>query len=158
VNKITRFIYNFVGKVGRADQISNAHTLEFAYKHNGSGKEAFGGAEKWPYVRLEVCFQEGEEQKAWVFSRKLINIVDDLQQELGSPTKRNSVGGNMHPDQLYVNQGENLPTLSIWRNREDPWLWRVTEQYNQSTAGFDIEVSDINELILHTFFSEVDDE
>lgn len=71
-----RKVINIPGKIGRGANYSNAHAIELSYQYNGSGPSAFGGAEKWPVVKLEISFQEGEEAKRAAFVRRLVGFLE----------------------------------------------------------------------------------
>jgi hypothetical protein len=66
---------NIRGKIGINCVSSNAHTVEIGKSYNGSGDDAFGGAEEWPTVRAKVAFQVGEELRAQRFAQKLTKLI-----------------------------------------------------------------------------------
>lgn len=68
---------NIQGKVGNGELVGNAHHVETSKSYNGSGDDAFGGAEEWPTVRAEIAFQVGEERRALDFARKLTELIKD---------------------------------------------------------------------------------
>ncbi len=49
------------GLVGIKTKVMGACKMRLAMSQNGSGKRAFGGAKQWPYIKLEIDFQTGEE-------------------------------------------------------------------------------------------------
>jgi len=63
------------GKIARNNESENAIELECHYNYNGSGKQAFGGAIKWPVITLNWAFQEGEETHRDVIARRLKKFV-----------------------------------------------------------------------------------
>lgn len=65
------------GIIARDFECENAYEVEVCHHHSGSGKKAFGGANKWPAVNCKVSFQEGEEKKAKAFAKKLMKFIDE---------------------------------------------------------------------------------
>ena len=53
-----------------------AHEVKNGWNYNGSGKTAFGGAEKWPVVTVSVSFPEGEDCLAAWFAEEARTFVD----------------------------------------------------------------------------------
>ena len=47
-----------------------------AYSFNGSGADAFGGAEQWPVVSMKITFEEDDEEKALKFAKKLMAFIE----------------------------------------------------------------------------------
>ncbi len=68
--------YSKHGMLGRGCSYANAHTVKTAYHFNGSSNDAFGGAEQWPVVSMEITFEEGEEEKALKFAKKLMAFIE----------------------------------------------------------------------------------
>lgn len=66
---------NIEGKIGNGELVGNAAVVEIRESLNGSGDDAFGGANSWPSVRAEVEFQTGEERRALDFARKLTELI-----------------------------------------------------------------------------------
>ncbi len=56
-------IREFVGKEAKGCKVSNTISIELGKSYNGSGPNAFGGAKEWPYLRIEIPFQVGEEER-----------------------------------------------------------------------------------------------
>ena len=79
-NKYTRsngdVEFSASGLVANKDATSNAIEIRSHYFLNGSGKEHFGGAEKWPAITMSVAFQEGEESKRAAFVEALKVFLD----------------------------------------------------------------------------------
>lgn len=69
------------GKIGKGCMCDNTHLIEIGYHYNGSGKQAFGGAEKWPSLKIQIDFEEGQEDSAKLFLKKLQPHIDILLQE-----------------------------------------------------------------------------
>ena len=76
-DKSTREEYYRSGIMAKNYEITNAYEVEFCHNVSGSDKDAFGGADKWPVVQCKVSFQEGEENKAKNFSKKLMKFIDE---------------------------------------------------------------------------------
>ena len=53
----------FSGYIAKGHLSSNAISFRYGVSINGSGPEAFNGSKTWPCLRVEVPFQEGEEEK-----------------------------------------------------------------------------------------------
>jgi hypothetical protein len=51
-------------------------SIHAGFSHNGSGPSAFGGADKWPTVRLEIPFCEGQEDRRDDFVDKLKAFIE----------------------------------------------------------------------------------
>jgi len=62
--------------IGRGVLSGNGFTLEQAHHYNGSGDDAFGGAEEWPHLKLNLGFEEGQEIEAAAFAEKLMEFID----------------------------------------------------------------------------------
>jgi hypothetical protein len=77
-----RVNYTRKGKLGRNCPIENAHKIELGYSYNGGGEDAFGGARKWPTLRIEISFEEGHELSRNALAAALIAEIDrHLEQE-----------------------------------------------------------------------------
>jgi hypothetical protein len=63
--------YTSSGKEGNTIT-ENAHRIKLSYRYNGSGKEAFEGADKWPVVDIQISFPENCEDKAKKFIQKIM--------------------------------------------------------------------------------------
>lgn len=50
--------------------------LECSHNYNGSGKTAFGGADKWPHLKLSVSFRQGDYKTRDEFAAKLQAFID----------------------------------------------------------------------------------
>ena len=74
------------GKVGDNCPTSNAHYVDIGKSYNGSGDDAFGGADEWPTVRAQISFQVGEERRALDFAKKLTELIH---REFEQPSTRN---------------------------------------------------------------------
>ena len=68
---------SYPGIKGRNTWIENAQTIKLVYQSNGSGPNAYGGAERWPGVSCDVSFQEGQEEKARTFYSKLKVLIEE---------------------------------------------------------------------------------
>lgn len=66
---------NLAGKIGNNCETGNAHTIEIHKNYNGSGGDAFGGADEWPVVSASIGFQVGEERRAIDFAKKLSALI-----------------------------------------------------------------------------------
>lgn len=52
--------------------------IEKHYHYNGSGKQAFGGAEKWPVLTLQIDFETGKEQECNKLAEQLKQFIDKV--------------------------------------------------------------------------------
>lgn len=52
--------------------------IEKHYHYNGGGKQAFGGAEKWPVLSLHVDFETGKEKERNELAEKLKQFIDKV--------------------------------------------------------------------------------
>jgi len=66
------------GVLGRDYPVRNAHEIECGYGYNGGGKEAFGGAVKWPILRVEVSFTEGQEGLRDEIAKRVMDLVGEF--------------------------------------------------------------------------------
>lgn len=95
------------GKVGNEKQIDNAATIEILQAINGSGAKSFGGAKQWPKLRLEVSFQQGEEDKRDQLIKELKQVVADfLYPEPEEPVVDDE------PHEYCVHCGEEIPPFN----------------------------------------------
>lgn len=69
-------IYEREGLLACDYRTSNAHVVEVHYNYNGSGGDAFGGADEWPVVTCKIGFQEGQEAEADALAEKIRNLID----------------------------------------------------------------------------------
>ena len=51
--------------------------IEKHYHYNGSGKQAFGGAKKWPVLTLHVDFETGKEKERDELAEKLKKFLNE---------------------------------------------------------------------------------
>lgn len=70
-------IYFKPGMCGLKYKSENAHDIEIGYHFNGSSDDAFGGADEWCHVKLNVSFQKNEEEKANLFAKHLMLFVNE---------------------------------------------------------------------------------
>jgi hypothetical protein len=71
------------GKYARSYVGEDVHSVEVHWHFNGSGKDAFGGCDKWPVVSIEVPFEEGKESLADEFAARMRDFIDQTLEELG---------------------------------------------------------------------------
>lgn len=64
-------------KVANGTLCDNGVELVTCYAFNGSGPKAFGGAVKWPVIKLRVAFEEGKEEDRAHFAEALKQFVSD---------------------------------------------------------------------------------
>jgi len=50
-------------KIGNDYWSTNGVRMELGHSINGSGPHAFGGAEEWPCLRIEIGFEVGQEKR-----------------------------------------------------------------------------------------------
>lgn len=53
----------FGAKIGNDYWSTNGVEIELGHSINGSGEKAFGGAKKWPCLRIQIGFEVGQEEK-----------------------------------------------------------------------------------------------
>jgi hypothetical protein len=73
------------GLIGNNCETDNAHVIEISKSYNGSGDDAFGGADEWPTLYITVGFQTGEGQRAVRFARKLSTLIKEEFSDYQSP-------------------------------------------------------------------------
>jgi hypothetical protein len=72
----------FPGLIANRVRSENAITISRGNCINGSGKGAFGGASTWPYLRVEIEVQVGEER-----------ILDAVEDDIIKSLERNELLG-----------------------------------------------------------------
>lgn len=65
------------GLIGKGFLVDNACRMETTHSINGSGQNAFGGAEKWPTITTQISFQEGQEKERDEFAAKLREFIEN---------------------------------------------------------------------------------
>ena len=75
------FVYTRKGVMGRNYKACNAHKLEEHYNYNGSGDDAFGGANEWCVVTLHIGLQEGQEKLRTKLGKELRNFTEKFIKE-----------------------------------------------------------------------------
>jgi len=65
------------GVLGNNAGCSNAHELEIGFSYNGSGKEAFGGADQWPTIKIKIAFPSDRQDLANTIGKELMEWIDE---------------------------------------------------------------------------------
>lgn len=91
---------------------NNGVRIELGQSINGSGAKAFGGAKRWPCLRVEIGFPEGDEKRMATVAKAIeyVLIKHDVIQNLGDAVLEagnRCRGGCSICDQCY--ETETLP-------------------------------------------------
>jgi len=62
---------------------SNGIRVSAIYHYNGSGKESFGGADKWPVIRVIFSLPEGRTETRDKIAIELTEFCEELQKKYG---------------------------------------------------------------------------
>lgn len=141
MSRITRFIHKYTGFLGRHAPSSNAYEIEFGYRINGSGKEAFGGADKWPHITLRIAFEEGQELEAYQFYRKLHHLLWKFQADRGVVPSTQQV-----PQEIWLDNDQRL-----WYY-PDKHMWSVRHYGDPHSVDGWVLIDDVNQHFRDTFF------
>jgi hypothetical protein len=74
--------YSRPGVIARAIECEDAIWIEVHKNYNGSGPEAFGGAEEWPVITLRWSFDESASSQVDELRKQLQAFVDSHMPQL----------------------------------------------------------------------------
>jgi len=66
------------GVIGNDSETSNAHQDRVCYHYNGSGKEAFGGADKWPHLEINCSFPVNQIAARNALAEELMSYINEF--------------------------------------------------------------------------------
>lgn len=78
--------YHLAGVTARNHLSANAHEVEIGHSYNGSSPATFGGATRWPRVRVECALPEFRRDLAEQLASRLMNTIEQFTQEQGLTT------------------------------------------------------------------------
>lgn len=89
---MSRIVKEFAGKyAGPGHESQCKVAIESGHKKNGSGPQAFGGADTWPCLKVDINFQTGDEQTRDRLEKKLIDFLKQYGVITGDPRVREVV-------------------------------------------------------------------
>lgn len=70
-------LYSIPNRIGNNCMMGNAIQIRAAYHHNGSGPQAFGGAQTWPHLEIQIGASVGEEKRLAGLAQKIAKLIEE---------------------------------------------------------------------------------